>query len=328
MIYGYLRVSSDEQDVNSQRQGVDKFAADRGWTIEQYITDEGVSGGKDPDKRNLGPMLRGLRRDDIIICSEISRLGRDLYMVMDILHHCMEVGCVIYTVKDRFVLGDDIQSKVLAFAFGLSAEIERQMIRQRTKEGLRLRMRMGVLLGRPLTKSDAGDGHLKLAPVKDAVLEQYRWGVSIRRLAQNFDVDRNTMARFLAVAGAYDINPDDATLRRERVKLERERRRTEAQRKRERQNLAYKDDDFKVVPLDRQRMRDLIARDLTLPEIAQAMPEYSYEQLYDTVLCDEEYNRLYRQHGQLRLVKRNQKKQRRGGSIVHYGAYNECQTKD
>lgn len=304
MIYGYLRVSSDEQDVNSQRQGVDKFAADRGWTIEQYITDEGVSGGKDPDKRNLGPMLRGLRRDDIIICSEISRLGRDLYMVMDILHHCMEVGCVIYTVKDRFVLGDDIQSKVLAFAFGLSAEIERQMIRQRTKEGLRLRMRMGVLLGRPLTKSDAGDGHLKLAPVKDAVLEQYRWGVSIRRLAQNFDVDRNTMARFLAVAGAYDINPDDAALRHERVKLERERRRTEAQRKRERQNLAYKDDDFKVVPLDRQRMRDLIARDLTLPEIAQAMPEYSYEQLYDTVLCDEEYNRLYRQHGQLRLVKR------------------------
>lgn len=304
MIYGYLRVSSDEQDVNSQRQGVDKFAADRGWTIEQYITDEGVSGGKDPDKRNLGPMLRGLRRDDIIICSEISRLGRDLYMVMDILHHCMEVGCVIYTVKDRFVLGDDIQSKVLAFAFGLSAEIERQMIRQRTKEGLRLRMRMGVLLGRPLTKSDAGDGHLKLAPVKDAVLEQYRWGVSIRRLAQNFDVDRNTMARFLAVAGAYDINPDDAALRRERVKLERERRREEARRKRGRQNLAYKDDDFKVVPLDRQRMRDLIARDLTLPEIAQAMPEYSYEQLYDTVLCDEEYNCLYRQHGQLRLVKR------------------------
>ena len=303
MIYGYLRVSSDEQDVNSQRQGVDKFAADRGWTIEQYITDEGVSGGKDPDKRNLGPMLRGLRRDDIIICSEISRLGRDLYMVMDILHHCMEVGCVIYTVKDRFVLGDDIQSKVLAFAFGLSAEIERQMIRQRTKEGLRLRMRMGVLLGRPLTKSDAGDGHLKLAPVKDAVLEQYRWGVSIRRLAQNFDVDRNTMARFLAVAGAYDINPDDAALRRERVKLERERRREEAQRKRERQNLAYKDDDFKVVPLDRQRMRDLIARDLTLPEIAQAMPEYSYEQLYDTVLCDEEYNRLYRQHGQLRFFR-------------------------
>lgn len=133
MIYGYLRVSSDEQDVNSQKQGVDKFASDKGWVIEKYITDEGVSGGKDPDKRNLGPLLKLLQKGDVIISSEISRLGRDLYMVMDILHFCMERGCIIYTVKDKFVLGDDIQSKVLAFAFGLSAEIERQMIRQRTK---------------------------------------------------------------------------------------------------------------------------------------------------------------------------------------------------
>lgn len=149
MIYGYLRVSSDAQDVNSQKQGVDDFARARGWTIDKYITDEGVSGGKDPDKRNLGPMLKKIKKNDIIICSEISRLGRDLYMVMDILHFCMDRGCIIYTVKDRFVLGDDIQSKVLAFAFGLSAEIERQMIRQRTTEGIRLRRTMGVLMGRP-----------------------------------------------------------------------------------------------------------------------------------------------------------------------------------
>lgn len=126
MIYGYLRVSTDEQDVNSQKQGVEQFAKERGWDIDEYITDEGVSGGKDPDKRNLGPLLKKLQKDDIVIASEISRLGRDLYMVMDILHFAMERGCVIYTVKDRFTLGDDIQSKVLAFAFGLSAEIERR----------------------------------------------------------------------------------------------------------------------------------------------------------------------------------------------------------
>ena len=58
MIYGYLRVSSDEQDVNSQKQGVVKFAEEHGWKIDQFITDEGVSGGKDPDKRNLGPLLK------------------------------------------------------------------------------------------------------------------------------------------------------------------------------------------------------------------------------------------------------------------------------
>ena len=134
----------------------------------KYITDEGVSGGKDPDKRNLGPLLQLLNKDDVIICSEISRLGRDLYMVMDILHYCMEKGCIIYTVKDKFVLGDDIQSKVLAFAFGLSAEIERQMIRQRTKEGLRLRMKLGVLVGRPIGRLSE---NVKLDAVKDKVIE-------------------------------------------------------------------------------------------------------------------------------------------------------------
>lgn len=90
MIYGYLRVSSDDQDVNSQKQGVEQFAKDKCWTIDEYITDEGVSGGKDPDKRNLGPLLKKLQKGDIVIASEISRLGRDLYMVMDILHFCME----------------------------------------------------------------------------------------------------------------------------------------------------------------------------------------------------------------------------------------------
>lgn len=152
MIYGYLRVSSDDQDVNSQKQGVDKFAEEHNYIIDEYISDEGVSGGKDPDKRKLGPLLQKLKEKDIVIASEISRLGRDLFMVMDILHFCMKQGVVIYTVKDRFTLGNDIQSKVLAFAFGLSAEIERQMIRQRTTEGLRRRMMLGVLLGRPLGK--------------------------------------------------------------------------------------------------------------------------------------------------------------------------------
>ena len=85
MIYGYLRVSTDEQDINSQRQGVNAFAEKKGWSIEKYITDEGVSGGKDPSKRNLGSLLNSLKKGDVVIASEISRLGRDLYMVMDIL---------------------------------------------------------------------------------------------------------------------------------------------------------------------------------------------------------------------------------------------------
>lgn len=294
MIYGYLRVSSDEQDVNSQKQGVDKFAADKGWMIDKYITDEGVSGGKDPDKRNLGPLLKLLQKDDVIISSEISRLGRDLYMVMDILHFCMERGCVIYTVKDKFVLGDDIQSKVLAFAFGLSAEIERQMIRQRTKEGLRLRMKMGVLVGRPIGRESSTH---KLDSEKDKVLEQFKWGVPIRRMAKNFGVDRNTMARFLVRAGAYNIDPDNAELRKLKLQADKEKNR-------QRNLLSYKEDGWKRVNIDRDKTVELIVQDLTIPQIAERMPEYSYEQIYDTILCDSEFNSLYRKHGQLKLVKK------------------------
>lgn len=278
MIYGYLRVSSDEQDVNSQKQGVEQFAKDRSWNIDKYITDEGVSGGKDPDKRNLGPLLQLLNKDDVIICSEISRLGRDLYMVMDILHYCMEKGCIIYTVKDKFVLGDDIQSKVLAFAFRLSAEIERQMIRQRTKEGLRLRMKLGVLVGRPIGRLSE---NVKLDAVKDKVIEQYNWGVPLRRLAENFNVDRNTISRTLARWGI--------TEKKDWQKKQR--------------NETYKDEPYKVVNLDMEKCVRLISDDKTIPEIAEQFPEYSYEQVYDTILCNRELNNLYRKHGQLKLKK-------------------------
>lgn len=284
MIYGYLRVSTDEQDVNSQRQGVDSFALSKGWVIDKYITDEGVSGGKDPDKRNLGPMLNSLAKGDVVISSEISRLGRDLYMVMDILHFCMERECVIYTVKDRFVLGDDIQSKVLAFAFGLSAEIERQMIRQRTKEGLRQRMKMGVLLGRPVGRN--GDT-CSLDANKEQIIEQYKWGVPLRRLAENFNTTRSTLDRALGRWGVVQTKQYLIDQKRDRA---------------EKRQL-YKEDNYQIVNLDKEKCSQLIELDLTLPQIAEQFQEYTYEQVYDTILCDNELNALYRKHGQKKVKK-------------------------
>ena len=286
MIYGYLRVSSDEQDVNSQKQGVETFAKEKGWTIDKYITDEGVSGGKDPDKRNLGPLLKLVQKGDVIICSEISRLGRDLYMVMDILHFCMDRGCIIYTVKDRFTLGDDIQSKVLAFAFGLSAEIERQMIRQRTKEGLRLRVKQGILLGRP-PLSQCSEPLADLSDKKEQVIEQFKWGVPERRLAANFGVDRNTIARWLHRWGVKHSKYIEKLDKAENARA-----------------TTYKDGCYEIVEdLDRDRMRKYIDADLTIPQIADNYPEYTYDQVYDTIYCDKEFNLLYRKHGQMKIKK-------------------------
>ena len=124
-VYAYLRVSTDTQDTENQRIGVNNKARALGLTIDKYIIDDGVSGTKEPEKRALGGILRKLKAGDIIICSEISRLGRKLFMIMEILQKCMNCGAKLYTVKDNYELGDNIQSKCLAFAFGLSAEIER-----------------------------------------------------------------------------------------------------------------------------------------------------------------------------------------------------------
>ena len=98
--------------------------------------EETISGIRATDERELGHLLETIRKDDLIICAELSRLGRNLYMIMDILNFCMRKECRLYTVKEGYRLGDDIQSKVLAFAFGLSAEIERNLISQRRQQSV------------------------------------------------------------------------------------------------------------------------------------------------------------------------------------------------
>ena len=129
MIYGYIRVSSDKQTVENQRFEINKFCNKENLHIDGWI-EETISGTKNYDKRKLGELLNQVQKDDLIICAELSRLGRNLFMIMEILNICMNKECKVWTIKDNYRLGDDIQSKVLAFAFGLSAEIERNLISQ------------------------------------------------------------------------------------------------------------------------------------------------------------------------------------------------------
>lgn len=294
MIYGYLRVSTDEQDINSQRQGVNAFAEKNGWSIEKYITDEGVSGGKDPSKRNLGGLLNSLKKGDVVIASEISRLGRDLYMVMDILHFCMEREVVIYTVKDNFTLGKDIQSKVLAFAFGLAAEIERQMIQQRTREGLKLRMKMGILLGRPLSTNTELKCIIPEAVLRDKekILSAVEFGASFANIAKKYGVNKDSVRRWCKSWGCELTQYD------EKKRLEAARRRRELLKQ-----IKYKENDFCVVDLPRDQVREMIEADKTIPQIHEQLQQFTYEQIYDSILNDVEFNNLYRQHAQKKLKK-------------------------
>lgn len=141
-------------------------------------------------------MLNKVQKDDLIICAELSRLGRNLFMIMEILNICMSKECRVWTIKDNYKLGEDIQSKVLAFAFGLSAEIERNLISQRTKEALARKKIEGVILGRPKGKKSAPEKY-KLHDKRILIQELLKAEVSQRKIAKICKVDRNTLARFI-----------------------------------------------------------------------------------------------------------------------------------
>jgi len=193
MTYGYLRVSTDKQDENNQRVGVDEKANRMGLNIDEYIIDHGVSGTKEPEKRKLGKLMEKLKSGDLIIASELSRLGRSMYMIMRILEFFMKNGIKVITVKDNYELGDNIQSKVLAFAFSIAAEIERDMISRRTKEALARCKANGVKLGRKLGKSDK----VTLSGHEDEIQEMLRTGSTKTEIGKWFGVHRQTVRYFI-----------------------------------------------------------------------------------------------------------------------------------
>ena len=148
MKYGYIRISTDKQTTENQRFEILKFAHLKNIVIDEWI-EETISSTKRLDVRKFGNLLQRMQKGDILIVSELSRMGRNLMQIMKILHDCMEKDVMVYTVKENYELGNNINSKVLAFAFGLSAEIERNLISQRTKEALARRKAEGQTLGRP-----------------------------------------------------------------------------------------------------------------------------------------------------------------------------------
>ena len=193
MIYAYIRVSTDKQTLENQKFEIENFCLQENILIDKWVT-ETISGTKDFEKRKLGKLLKRLNQGDIIISSEISRLGRNLLQIMTILNICMKKGAQVWTIKDNYRLGADIQSKVLAFAFGLAAEIERNLISQRTKEALARIKASGRKLGREVgskNKKHVLDGK------EEQVLILLKKGVSKTKVAKTMGVSTRTIYNFL-----------------------------------------------------------------------------------------------------------------------------------
>lgn len=166
MVYGYIRVSSDKQTVENQRFEINKFCKREGLEVNGWI-EETISGTKTYNKRELGKLISKVKRNDLIICAELSRLGRSVFMIMEILSLCMKKECKVWTIKDNYRLGEDLQSKILAFTFALAAEIERSFISQRTKEALARKKAEGMTLGRP---KGSKNKRLKLSGKEELIL--------------------------------------------------------------------------------------------------------------------------------------------------------------
>ena len=199
MYLGYVRVSTGKQTVENQMYAIEDFCAHQNppIQIDDWII-ETASGMKHFDKRKLGKKLQSVTSDDTIISTEITRLGRSLLMNFSIMAYCLGKGCGIWTIKEGWRLGDNLTSKVLAFAFGLAAEIERALISERTRDALARKRAEGIQLGRP--KGALGK-HTKLTGKENVIQTLLDLGNSYASIARALKVDRSTLVRFCDARG-------------------------------------------------------------------------------------------------------------------------------
>ncbi|WP_455640182.1 master DNA invertase Mpi family serine-type recombinase [Parabacteroides sp.] len=200
MIYGYVRVSTDKQSTENQRFEIEKFAKAKSLRIDRWV-EETISGTTDIAERQLGRLIKQIRKGDVLVTTELSRLGRNLMQVMSLLHQCMEKDIFVITVKEGYELGNNINSKILAFAFSLSAEIERNLISQRTKEALARKKKEGTKLGRP--KGGKADQY-KLSGKEELIRKLLLEKKTKLYISKKLGVNRQTLRDFMRMNPELD----------------------------------------------------------------------------------------------------------------------------
>ncbi|MGL4759699.1 MAG: recombinase family protein [Patescibacteria group bacterium] len=191
MIYGYLRVSTDLQDVNTCKNEIIQKCTDLGFDPKNIIwIDETVSGSVIYTKRKLGEAFNLMFKGDILICSELSRIGRKILDVMKFISEGQEKGIKIYFTKTDFKVDGSIESNMLVFSYALSSQIERELISQRTKNALQNKRNQGITLGRPKGKSI-------LDKFKTEIQQKYQLGISQKKLSEQYGVNKMTMNRYI-----------------------------------------------------------------------------------------------------------------------------------
>jgi len=193
MVIAYLRVSTEKQLIENQRAEIERFASERGLSIERWQTEK-VSGLRSKEERKLEHILRRMKVDDVLIVSEVSRLSRTMLEIMAILNLCIRKNIILYSVKEGYAFENNMNSKIMGFAFGMAAEIERNLIAARTREALAYRKAQGVILGRPKGSDSRTQ---RLAAAETDIRSRVDRGERKIDIARTYEVSRATLYAFL-----------------------------------------------------------------------------------------------------------------------------------
>ena len=189
----YIRVSSDKQTCSNQIFTIKEYAKAQNIKIDKWV-EETISSKKSLEKRALGNLLNSLSSGDCVIITEVSRLARNLYELAGILQSAIKKDVKIISIKENYVFQNDLQSKIMAYTFGLAAEIERDLISTRTRMSLEKLKMQNVKLGRPV---GAKSKELKLSKNKKKIKELLENGISQAKIAKILKVSPTTLCRFL-----------------------------------------------------------------------------------------------------------------------------------
>ena len=189
---GYLRVSTVDQDMEKNKADILTLANEKNLGRVEWV-EEKVSGVKDWKKRKLGEAFNALKKGDTIIVSELSRLGRSTLQILEIMKEAKERGVAVHAVKGAWTLNGSMESKIVLTMLAMIAEIERDLISERTKEGLRARKAAGVILGRP-----KGPGKSKLDQYKDEIVALLNNGSTKTFVAKKYKTSIPNLFNWLA----------------------------------------------------------------------------------------------------------------------------------
>ena len=197
----YLRVSTLDQDTKKNEADILRLANEKDFGKVKFVTEK-VSGKKSWKERKIKSVIDELQKGDRLIVSELSRLGRSMLEIMEILSIAKQKDIFIYAVKGGWELNGTIQSKVMAMAFSIAAEIEHDLISQRTREGLRARKAMGIKLGRP-----PGPGKSKLDKHREEIIALLKNGSTKAYVARRYKTTKPNLYNWLK-KNSIDASPD------------------------------------------------------------------------------------------------------------------------